>query len=113
MLMAGMAHLLRQTVLLAVGPTSVLIRTLWVPALIMLALLIPVLAALLLLIPRLILLLLIRTLRISALIVLALLVPVLSWIALVLIPIGHGVSPKGGCLNLVEASPAEDHSEAK
>jgi hypothetical protein len=73
----------------------ILIRTLRVPALVLLILLLPILAALVLLIPGLALLLLIRALWVPALIVLALLISILALIALVLLTVGHGASPIG------------------
>jgi uncharacterized sodium:solute symporter family permease YidK len=73
----------------------ILIRTLRIPALVLLILLLPILAALLLLIPGLALVLLIRALWVPALVVLALLIPILALIALVLLTVRHGASPIG------------------
>jgi hypothetical protein len=79
----------------ALGSIPVLIRTLRIPALVLLILLLPILAALVLLIPGLALVLLIRALWVPALVVLALLIPILALIALVLLTVRHGASPIG------------------
>jgi hypothetical protein len=91
----------------------VLIRALRIAALILLTLLVPALVALLLLIPGLALVLLIGARWIPALVILVLLIAILPLLVLVLVAVGHSVSPMDDAFyTAADASSGDLHAEA-